>query len=211
MVIADDHPVVLAAVSDAFAQHIGCEVVATASSGDELVQILQRDLPDLVVTDLVMHSTDQSSVDGLRLISMLRRSYPTLPLVAFTMIASGGMYRELSKLRVAGIVSKEESLTELVQMGLRALSSRRTLMSPKVLQRVVANGHREGEMPERSLSPRELEVVRLFSHGLTVTEIARRLSRAVPTVATQKRSAMRKLNLTNHVDLVKYANDIGLV
>ncbi|SAL31097.1 two-component system, response regulator [Caballeronia cordobensis] len=211
IIIADDHPIVLLALADQFSKLPGYEIVATVHSGKELIRVLERTPVDLIITDLVMQGDEEAELDGLRLVSMLRRSHPEVPIVIVTMTTSGGMFHELCKLGVAAIVSKEEPAHELAQMSLRAMSKTETLISPKIEHRLAREGSTTRDLArEQPLSPRELEVVRLFAQGLSVTEIARTLNRSVPTIATQKRSAMRKLHVDNHVDLVKYAAKTGL-
>jgi len=61
------------------------------------------------------------------------------------------------------------------------------------------------------LSKRELEVVRMFVSGLTVTEIAERLHRSKKTISTQKGSAMAKLGILRDMDLVRYGMETGLM
>lgn len=212
VVLADDHPIVLHAIADAFSKCPGYAIATTASSGAELLRALSREPADLLVTDLVMQSGDRDGPDGLRLIGMVRRSYPELPLVVFTMITSAGMFSELCKLSVAAIVSKEETTETLTQICVGALASTETIVSPKIRRRIAEDGATTHDLARaKPLSPRELEVVRLFAQGISVTEIAKTLNRSVTTVATQKRAAMRKLHVDNHVDLVKYATETGLV
>ncbi|KMZ12212.1 Two-component response regulator [Candidatus Burkholderia humilis] len=211
VVLADDHPIVLLAIADQFSKLPGFTVTAALNSGAELVRALDKGSAELIITELVTQGDEEVELDGLRLVSKLRRSYPSIPLVVLTMMTSGGMFHELCKLGVAAIVSKEEPASELAQISIRALTAKETILSPKIQLRLA----REGATPkdlgrEQPLSRRELEVVRLFAQGLSVTEIARTLNRSVPTVATQKRSAMRKLHVENHVDLVKHAAKTGL-
>lgn len=213
VVLADDHPIVLLAVAAQFSRVPGLAIIASVHSGTQLIRQLEKQPADLIVTDLVMpgEDDDEAELDGLRLVSRLRRAHPDIPIVILTSMTSGGMFHELSKLGVAAIVSKEEALGELAQISLRALTAKETIVSPKIQNRLAREGSRARDLSrEQPLSPRELEVVRLFAQGLSVTEIARTLSRSVPTVATQKRSAMRKLHIENHVDLVKYAARAGL-
>jgi two-component system, NarL family, captular synthesis response regulator RcsB len=210
VVLADDHPVVVLAIADTFLSMPGYTVAATAHSGGELLRILAKQPADLVVTDLVMNGED-TEFDGLRLIGRLRRAVPNVPLVVFTMVTNGGMFHELCKLGVAAIVSKEEVASELGKICQRALVEKETILSPKIRERVSREGATRQDMSRvQSLSPKEIEVVRLFTQGMSVTEIANVLRRAVPTIATQKRSAMRKLHIQNHADLVKYAMENGL-
>lgn len=210
VVVADDHPVVVMAITETFESIPGFSVVAQAHSGDDLLRLLGKQPVELIITDLVMNS-DDADFDGLRLVGRLRRDHPQTPVVVFTMLTNGAMFYELCKLGVAAIVGKDEPVTELGRICQRALVEKEPILSPRIRERIAREGvTREDFSREQPLSPKELEVVRLFSQGLSVTEIAKALKRAVPTIATQKRSAMRKLHIENHADLVKYATDRGL-
>ncbi|MFP3693768.1 response regulator transcription factor, partial [Burkholderia sp. SIMBA_048] len=59
------------------------------------------------------------------------------------------------------------------------------------------------------LSPRELEVARLFASGLSITEIAKRLNRSKQTISTQKAMAMEKLGVGGDAELIRYALESG--
>ncbi|MET5020848.1 LuxR C-terminal-related transcriptional regulator, partial [Burkholderia pseudomallei] len=58
---------------------------------------------------------------------------------------------------------------------------------------------------EVQLSPRAIEVVRLFTSGLSVNEIANRLKRSKKTISSKKANAMRKRRVNSDIDLLKYA------
>jgi two-component system capsular synthesis response regulator RcsB len=211
IVVADDHPVVLDAVSDAFEKEMPrFRVVATAQSGSELLAVLKQVPCDLVVTDFTMkqNPTDE---DGLRMIDRIKRLYPNLPVVVFTMLTNGGILHRMIQMGVAGIVGKDESMSVLVQTCVRAHSEKESVLSAGIAARLAREGTTIETFREtQPLSPRELEVVRLYALGLSVTDIARRLNRSVPTVATQKRAAMRKLHVDTNADLVRFAADLGL-
>ncbi|MEW6340406.1 MAG: response regulator transcription factor [Pseudomonadota bacterium] len=208
--VADDHPVIVLAIADAFESLPGFLVVTRAHSGAELLRELKVQQVDLIVTDLVMNG-EEDELDGLRLIERLRRDYPEVRIVVFTMLTSGAMFHELCKLGVAAIVGKEDAAHELGRICQLALVEKEPILSPTIRERIAREGATQQDFSRvQPLSPKELEVVRLFSQGMSVTQIAKTLKRAVPTIATQKRSAMRKLHIENHADLVKYAAERGL-
>lgn len=209
IVVADDHPLVLTAISDYLTQAPGCTVVGTADSGARLLDLLRRMPCDLLVTDFSMQGEIEDE-DGLRLIARLRRLYPDLPVVVFTMLTNGGILHELAELGVAGLVGKDEPIPVLAEVCRRALVEPGTTLSARVAERLALDGANADEFRRSNpLSPRELEVVRLFALGLNVTEISKRLNRSVTTVATQKRAAMRKLHLDSNADLIRYASEHG--
>ncbi|WMD22090.1 response regulator transcription factor [Achromobacter seleniivolatilans] len=209
IILADDHPIVSLALASSLSKIPGFNVVATAKSGLELISAIQDHSCDLIVTDFTMQA-DTADEDGLRLIQRLKRLYPAIPVVVFTMLTNSGILSELRQQGVAGVVGKNESTDVLVAVCLRALSETGTALSPGISKRLSHSDVTMGSAPQpKGLSPKELEVVRLFALGLSVTEIARRLNRSVATIGRQKQSAMRKLNIESNAELLRYADEQG--
>lgn len=153
---------------------------------------------------------DVDDEDGLRLVSRLRRLYPDTPVIVFTMVTNGGILHQLAQLGVAGLVGKDEPIPALGEVCRRALAEPGTALSARIAERLAREGSTVDEFQRtQPLSPRELEVVRLFALGLSVTEISKRLNRSVTTIATQKRAAMRKLHLESNAELIRYAGEQG--
>ena len=208
IVIADDHPVIQLAVKATLSEIPNVQVRATCSSGKELFAALETRLPDLIVTDFMMERS-QGNDDGLRLIHRLRQSCPDTPVVVFTMLTNGGLLTRIKEMGVNAIVGKHEAPGILRQICIDAMAGFGQRLSPGIAARMSGTGAVAGGSAS-PLSPREIEVVRMFAAGSTVTAIAGYLHRSLATVATQKRSAMRKLNITSNADLVTYARDNGL-
>ncbi|HTR07067.1 MAG TPA: response regulator transcription factor [Paraburkholderia sp.] len=209
IVVADDHPVVLTAISDYLNTMPGFKVVAQADSGARLIDALRDTECELIVTDFSMQGGLEDE-DGLRLVGRLRRLCPDTPVVVFTMLTNGGILHELARLGVAGLIGKDEPIPMLGEVCRRALTESGTALSTRIAERLAKEGSTSTDFQrDQPLSPRELDVVRLFALGLSVTEISKRLNRSVTTVATQKRAAMRKLHLESNADLIRYASEHG--
>lgn len=211
--VADDHPLVLAAVGKELSGTHKIQVVKAVISGAELLKTLASEKIDLIVTDFVMPlpGAGSSRDDGLPLLAYIRRQYPQMLIVVFTMISNGGLLTKILDLGIHAVVGKDEPPGALTDACLRVLDGAKTpILGHSIARRLGV--HRDA-VPTKacSLSPRELEVVRLFASGLSLTEIAQRVSRAVTTVATQKQTAMRKLNLQSNADLIRYATAEGLI
>ncbi|AOJ05659.1 LuxR family transcriptional regulator [Burkholderia mayonis] len=211
VVVADDHPIVLRAVTDYVDSLPGFRVVASVSSGDALLSTMREQEVDLVVTDFAMHRADDDK-DGLRLISHLMRAYEHTPVIVFTMLTNSGVISQLCRMGVAGLVGKEEEIAELGRVCLNVVRGTGQSLSPGMAHRLaVAGSIKPGEAAFNALTPKELEVVRLFTGGMSLTDIARTLNRSLGTVSTQKRSAMRKLHVDTNVDLINCAREQGLL
>ena len=211
-IVADDHPIVRMAMKQLLeALPDGITVGASVASGRELLDALENSPVDLIVTDFSMQQ-DRPDEDGLRLVARLRRLYPATPVVVFTMVTNGAILHQLCLLGAAGVAGKGEDLAVLGQVCRRVLGGEAApVLSPGVAQRLAdAAGAPAASGPSSTLTPKEIEVVRLFAGGASLTDIAQQLHRSLTTVATQKRSAMRKLRVGSNADLVAYARERGL-
>nr|WP_312962173.1 response regulator transcription factor [Stenotrophomonas indicatrix] len=201
IVIADDHPIVLAGIGEVIDRDTRFEVVGQAQDPAGLVELVQQHAPDIVITDYSMPGDDGLG-DGIRLISYLTRNFPGTQVLVLTMIASPSIVAEMYRAGANGVVRKSGDLKEL-NTALTSLLAQRIYRSPEL--------PREDAVPEAgeatsaaALSPREFEVIRLFASGQSVSHIARALNRSSRTVSTQKISAMRKLGTRTDQELVAY-------
>ena len=108
------------------------------------------------------------------------------------------------------LVSKAEPI-ELVVTAVRHASVGRRFVSASFLAALAEAGtETDFSAEEPRLSPREIEVVRLFAKGHSITEIARELERDVRTISRQKRDAMNKLGVRNDPGLFAFVRARGL-
>ena len=208
VMLADDHPGMVAGVQHALAEVATISLVGAAANSTELVALLDRVPCDVVVSDYSMPAGDFG--DGASLFGLLQRRYPQLKLVVLTMLDNAAVMHTLVTLGIGGIVSKSDALAHLIP-AIHAAHTGGKYYSPsanKVIQGIDWN--RRGRNAESVLSQRESEVVRLYASGLTINEIAERLHRSKKTISTQKAKAMEKLGIEREVDLFRYAMENGL-
>ena len=209
VVLADDHPGMIAGVEHSLSSVSTLRLTGTAGNSTELMRILDTDGCDVLVCDYSMPGNEHG--DGIALFSFLQRRYPLVRLVVLTMLDNPAVLGALQRLGIGCIVSKSDALSYLVP-AIHAAATGGTFYSPSVKKSLSMRDmdRRSGEAPQ-SLSKRELEVIRLYASGLTVNEIAERLSRSKKTISTQKARAMQKLGIERDVDLLRYAMEHGMV
>ena len=209
IVIADDHPLVLMAMTDLLKQHLGFDLVATLSSPTALVEQLARDTPHVVITDYAMPGDDLYG-DGIRLVRYLLRHHPGVRIVVLTMVSNPMIVSALYDAGVDAVVFKHDSPCEIVA-ALQALQCGRRYYPPG-LPRPRARAARGGFIGDRinSLSPKEFEVLRHFVRGESMMQVAGSLKRSVKTVSGQKISAMRKLDVRTDQELVAFCIEHGM-
>jgi two-component system, NarL family, captular synthesis response regulator RcsB len=207
--IADDHPLLLTGLTYELSQLSGFTVVGQAQNSTQLIELLSERAVDVVISDYTMPGGIHG--DGLALFGFIRQRFPNTQLIALTMMSNPGALRSLFTQGVKCILSKADSLVYIVDALHAALSNRRFL-SPTVDAIMKMHGMDSSAHSSltKKLSPRELEVVRLFVSGLTVSEIAERLHRSKQTISTQKMNAMRRLGIKRDTDLIIYGIDANL-
>lgn len=210
IVLGDDHPFVLLGIRATFSMGENLEVVAEAASAAELLRLLAYTPCDVLVTDFAMPEQGLQAEDGLRLIKRLRRDWPAISIVVLTSMSNVAILRSILAAGAMSLLNKVESMDELAAAVRFAGVGRRYLSTSIVSALAVAGAETDalGEGPR--LSPREIEVVRMFASGLSITEIARFMKRDVRTISRQKRDAMSKLGVQNDPGLFAFARAHGM-
>lgn len=210
IVLADDHPFVLLGIRATFSMDENLEVVAEAASAAELLRLLAYTPCDVLVTDFAMPEQGLQAEDGLRLIKRLRRDWPAISIVVLTSMSNVAILRSILAAGAMSLLNKVESMDELAVAVRFAGVGRRYLSTSIVSALAVAGAETDGLGEGPRLSPREIEVVRMFASGLSITEIARFMQRDVRTISRQKRDAMGKLGVQNDPGLFAFARAHGL-
>jgi two-component system, NarL family, captular synthesis response regulator RcsB len=207
--IADDHPLLLAGLAYELEKQLDVTVVGQAANSTELVELLNKHPVDVVVSDYTMPGGNYG--DGIALFGFLKRRFPAVRLIALTMMSNPAIIRSLMMQGVQCVLSKADSLVYVAGSLYAALSGKR-YYSPAI-ETIVKTHRISGDSavpPISRLTQRELEVVRLYVSGYTVSEIAQRLHRSKQTISTQKMSAMRRLGIRRDADLIMYGVNANL-
>jgi two-component system response regulator NreC len=204
IVVADDHPVVLAGLALLLGGEDDLEVVARAGDVDEALRFVLGHKPDVLVLDLSMPGS-HSSFDTIPLV---RDRSPHTATVVLTMQTDPEYARQALRAGALGYVLKEAADAELVEAVRRAADGR-TWLNPSLGARIAAAEPRTG--PPDDLSEREFEVLRLIALGHTNAEIGEHLFLSVRTVETHRAQVQRKLGLASRAELVRYALEHGVL
>ena len=201
IMLADDHETVREGLKMIVNAQDDMEVVGFAGDGREAVAKAQELLPDVLVMDISM-----PKLNGLKATEKINELCPQVKVLTLSRHADDGYIRELLGAGACAYVLKQSAPTELIH-AIRAVAAGGKYIDPKLAGKVLGNyGDRaaRGEA-KSSLTDRESEILRLIALGYSNKEIANRLSLSVKTVEVHKANAMRRLNITSRIDLVRYA------
>ncbi|MNM61405.1 Transcriptional regulatory protein RcsB [compost metagenome] len=202
VVIADDHPIVLLGVRQLIDADERFEVVAEASNSTDLIARLHASSPDILITDYNMPGDAQYG-DGLKLIDYIVRNFPDLQVLVLTMVSNELIFSRLYDLGVAGVVQKNQLHAE-IERALEALVHKRKYKVAGLERACVREVARSVDERVASLSPKEMEVLRLFIAGMSLNDIARAQNRSAKTISTQKVAAMHKLDVRTDQELITF-------
>jgi DNA-binding NarL/FixJ family response regulator len=207
IVLADDHPIVLQGLQHLFARHSDLEVVASCAGADEALDAARQEKPDVVVLDLRMPQRS-----GLDLLSVLGRELPDVRSVVLTAAITQDQVVEALKRGAAGIVLKESPPEQLIECVRRVSAGERFFDSDTVTQAMQAAATSgTGSETSTTLTPRELEIVRMVAQGLRNRVIGERLVISESTVKVHLHNIYEKLGIEGRLELVLLAQQKGLV
>ncbi|WP_321907866.1 response regulator [Paraburkholderia sp. J11-2] len=214
LLVADDHPTVVAGILHELARVPFINIVGTANNSTQIIERLNSTHCDILLTDYAMPGGEFG--DGLMLLAFLARRFLGLKIVVLTMMDNQAMVQQMRKIGIPAIVSKRDESRHLIT-AINEVYAGAEYFSPSVVNvEELANTGRplrsaaEDAAGDVRLTGKELEFLRLYSSGHSVGKIAEILHRSKQTISGQKVSVKRKLGISRDADLFRYAFDAGL-
>jgi DNA-binding NarL/FixJ family response regulator len=201
VLIADDHPIVLGGLRALIDSDPDFHVVATAENGDEAAQKIAQFVPDLAVLDLNMPRQS-----GLEVLSRVGQAGLATQIVILAAAASDAQIHDIVGAGARGLLFKESAPRVLMDC-LTAVVGGGVWLPPGTEQIVsrLEERSRAWQFRMRSLTGRELEVVRLVNSGCSNKEIAYTLQLSEGTVKVHLNNIFRKLNVSTRFELTSLA------
>ena len=206
VLIADDHVIVRSGLKQLFGLMGDIAVEGEATNGEEVLKLLQTNKFDLVLLDLTM-----PGISGINLIGRIQMCYPKLPILVLSMHNELLIAKRVLKAGATGFISKGSDQDTLMS-AIRKVAMGKRFVDPDIAEQMIFEKPVSGEKaPHEFLSERELYIMKTFAKGNSLNDIAEELSISNKTVSTYKSRLMRKLNISNNSELVRYAVDHGLI
>jgi DNA-binding NarL/FixJ family response regulator len=210
VVIADDHPMYRFGLLAALGSVPEVEIVGEAADGRDLLEVVARTRPDVVLTDLAMPGLDGAAAARL----LLDRS-PGMGVLVLTMHEDEDSLVAALTAGARGYLLKGADRDELVR-AILGVAAGDSVYGAAVARRIVnhytAAAHRPppGRPLPDDLTPREREVLELIAHGLRNAEIAQRLGMSDKTVRNHTSAILLKLQVPDRTAAALRAREAGL-
>lgn len=209
LLLVDDHQIVRAGLRMLFSAEPEVEIIGEANSGEEAVTLANALQPDVILMDVAM-----PGIGGIEATRRIKAAQPKIAVLALTMHEDEEYFFEMLAAGASGYVPKRAAPDDLLS-AIRIVNQGDVYIYPSLARLLVKDFlHRsEASAPEtrEELTPREQEVLTLIAEGYSNREIADALVISVKTVDRHRENLMRKLQLHNRVELVKYAIEKGLI
>ena len=206
IIIVDDHQIVRDGIGALLMKYDDIEIVAEASNGEEVLNILTKIQPDIVIIDIAM-----PKMNGIEASKIIRKDYPDVQIIIFSSHSEKENVAQAIEIGVKGILPKNTMREELVE-AIYEVNQGKDFMSKYIspttlfeyIKQKKENKDTISELRNR-LTDRELELLQLIVDGETNKEIADKLFISQRTVEKHKSNIISKLEMKSVVDLVKFA------
>ena len=209
VVLVDDHKLVRDGVRTILERGAEFQVVGEAETGADAVHLCRKSQPDIVLMDIGL-----PGMNGIETTNELLRHCPGIKVIILSMFDDENSVVSAIRSGARAFVLKKASSAELLD-ALRAVAKGGSYLSAQVSDRLLLRIQRgdlatKEKSPLESLSPREIQVLRLVAEGKTSKDIAVLLDLGLQTVRSYRKTMMKKLGVNNVAGLTQLALAAGL-
>jgi PAS domain S-box-containing protein len=212
IILADDHTMLRQGLRDIINADKGLQVVREVENGKELLRILRKIEPDMVVLDIAM-----PEMGGIEAAQEIKTQHPNVRVLMMSMHKQNQYVADALAAGARGYLLKEDTSEELLN-AIDAIRRGEIFLSRKLPRPSAISGHLTGSTAEGStaegntpqaLTKRERQVFDLLTEGMANQQVAEQLGISIRTVQQHRTNIRKKLDLKHTADLVRYAVTSG--
>lgn len=204
--LVDDHSIVRNGIRSLLEQVDEFEIIAEAADGEEALDKLKTNQPDVVLMDISL-----PGMSGIQTTQVIARLYKNVRVLMLSMHNNEDYILRSVEAGAQGYILKDSSSDEM-KKAIRTVSSGEKYFSSPVAN-IILNGYmtqlkktdRSSQMRRSKLSKKEKEILHYLVDGMSSREIAERLQLSVRTVDNHRANMMRRLQVKNAAELVRMA------
>lgn len=205
IILADDHILIRESWEFVLNADPRFSVVATTANGEEVVELVQRLRPQIVLMDVNL-----VGMNGIEATKLISRLVPETKVIGLSMHTNPVVARKIIQNGGQGYVTKNSDGKELFHAILQVVSGKKYICNE--VKNILADLEiTKDKVPGTdALTKREIEIIKMIIQGTTSKEIAEKIGVAVKTVDTHRYNILKKLNLKNTASLVNWSHSAGL-
>jgi DNA-binding NarL/FixJ family response regulator len=209
IVLADDHEIFRDGFNVMLKKQPDIKLIGEASNGMELIEIAERLMPDIIMTDIKMPKTD-----GIEATRILTTKFPGINIIALSMFDDDHLIIDMLEAGAKGYLLKSAHKNEVID-AIRSVYKDETYYckstSAKLVQMIAQSRfdpYKEKQKPE--FSKKEIDIIRLICQEATNKEIALKLFLSMRTIEGYREKIQEKMKVKNVAGIVVYAIKTGI-
>lgn len=204
LMVADQHPIVTKGLELVFASSRDIKVVQSVADGEAIFDALKQ-----FTTNILLCEIDLPKLNGISVLRRMKKEYPDVKVIIYSAQQEEVYAVSAIKAGASGYVHKTTDLLTLKD-AIMKVHLGGVYISPSLSRKIALDKTSGKKNYYKKLSTREVEVLKLLSNGKRNKEIAKELQINEKTVSTYRARLMKKLNVTNLIDLVNQAKSLEL-
>jgi DNA-binding NarL/FixJ family response regulator len=209
VILADDHQIIIDGISNLLKDVLEINVVATCKNGAEVLSELQKLKVDVLLLDL-----DMPVLNGFECAEQVQNRYPNVKIAILTMHQEKALIQKFIEIGVKGYFLKTIDKSELIH-AIKTIAEGGEYFPPDVTKALLKKQKLTPDITQSplisTLTEREIEIIQLVSQGFSNKEMAEELFISPRTADTHRTNIMRKLDLHNVAEMVRFAFQNKLV
>lgn len=199
VMIVDDHAILRAGLKQVLSEAGDIEVVAEGGTASEAMQLSRSQDADVLLLDITL--PDRSGIEALQ---SIKKGNPQLSVLMLSMHREDQYALRALKAGASGYLCKQSASDDLVD-AVYMVAKGKKYISPAVAEILANQVSGDSEKPlHETLSNREYETLMLIASGLSVSEIAEKLSLSVKTISMYRTRLLEKMQLKHNADITHY-------
>lgn len=209
--LVDDHEMILDSLRLLLSLSDMIEVVYTEVDSRKVMDVLESEEVDVLVTDYKM-----PYLDGLQLTRQIKENYPNIHILVLTVNEEAADIQDAYQSGALGYIMKKASRKQLEE-AIKTVARGEKYFSPEAMEAMMSPKVRSEESNAairkkvEGLTKREIEIVKLLAEELSSTEIAKKLFITSGTVESHRHNILRKLDVKSTIGVIKFAIKSGIV
>ncbi len=199
IVIAEDHQSLIDGLSLLFEKDPEIQIIGKVNDGEKLIETIKKKQPDILLTDIRM-----PKIDGIVVTRMIKRMYPEIKVVAFTMFDEEDSIKQMLEAGANGYILKNSGLGD-VKKAIETVMKGEFYFDKSLDTSFLEEG--DSKKKKNILTTTEMQILHLIGEGKNSYEIAEIRCCSYTTIQTHRKNMMKKLNLHGKGELLRYAID----
>lgn len=213
VLIADDQDLIRQSLQIVLNTKEGIEVIGTVGNGQEVIQSIRKNAPDVILMDIRM-----PKMDGVQCTKIIKENYPEIKIIILTTFDDDEFVYNALKFGASGYLLKGVSMDELVE-AIHTVYSGRAMINPDIATKVVKLFSQMAkadysiqveERNEKELTKTEWKIIEQVEFGASNKEVAENLNLSEGTVRNYLSTILNKLGLRDRTQLAIWAVQTGV-